>query len=175
MFGKYKIDPREIFHVTNLSFCIVNYKPVLPGHVLVVPLRIVKNFEDLKPEEVTDLFCTAQLVCKALRVAFNGQSFTLSIQDGPQAGQTVEHVHLHILPRLEGDRFSGEKNDEIYTEINKAENNFKPRSMEEMEKEAELLKRQIQIQLGNLNNNNNVNEENSNEKENQKNEITENN
>jgi bis(5'-adenosyl)-triphosphatase len=41
---------------------------------------------------------------------FKGQSLTLAIQDGPYAGQTVPHVHIHVLPRKPGDF---EKNDEV--------------------------------------------------------------
>ncbi|KAJ6253883.1 poly(adp-ribose) glycohydrolase [Anaeramoeba flamelloides] len=144
---KILFEKKEKSQFADKENIFVNHKPVLRGHVLVIPLRKVKIFEDLKPEEVTDIFCTAQLVCKALRVVFNGQAFNLLIQDGPQAGQTVEQVHLHILPRIKGDRFFVENNSEIKTEIKQVEDEVKPRSMEEMEKEAILIKRQIQIQI----------------------------
>ena len=52
--------------------------------------------------QVSDLWCLAQRVGSALEPHFGASSLTLAIQDGPQAGQTVPHVHVHILPRWVG-------------------------------------------------------------------------
>lgn len=51
-----KISKETIFYKTNLSFAFTNKKCVVPGHVLVAPLREVKYFSELTPEEVADLF-----------------------------------------------------------------------------------------------------------------------
>lgn len=61
-----------IFYETSKSFAFVNLKPVLPGHVLVSPIRVAPLFEDLTQEEVSDLFQTAQKVEKAVKLAFHG-------------------------------------------------------------------------------------------------------
>ncbi|XP_010138511.1 PREDICTED: bis(5'-adenosyl)-triphosphatase, partial [Buceros rhinoceros silvestris] len=58
--------------------------------VLVCPLRPVERFRDLCPEEVADLFHTAQRVGNVVEKHFCGTSLTISIQDGPEAGQTVK-------------------------------------------------------------------------------------
>ncbi|NWU63575.1 FHIT triphosphatase, partial [Pterocles burchelli] len=81
---------------------------------LVCPLRPVERFRDLCPEEVADLFRTVQRVGNVVEKHFCGTSLTVSIQDGPEAGQTVKHVHVHILPRRAGD-FS--RNDDVYEEV----------------------------------------------------------
>ena len=47
---------------------------------------------------------------------FSGESSTITIQNGPQAGQTVPHVHVHVMPRKDGD-FT--ENDQIYNELEK--------------------------------------------------------
>ncbi|NXV41104.1 FHIT triphosphatase, partial [Uria aalge] len=85
-----------------------------PSDVLVCPLRPVERFRDLCPEEVADLFHTAQRVGNVVEKHFCGTSLTISIQDGPEAGQTVKHVHVHVLPRRAGD-FS--RNDNVYEEV----------------------------------------------------------
>nr|ABA91201.1 HIT domain containing protein [Oryza sativa Japonica Group] len=109
-FGPYKIDAREVFHSTPLSYAMVNLRPLLP----VCPKREVKRFADLSSNEISDLWVTAKEVGIRLEQYHKASSLTFAIQclqDGPQAGQTVPHVHIHVIPRKKGDF---EKNDEIY-------------------------------------------------------------
>ncbi|XP_023005587.1 bifunctional bis(5'-adenosyl)-triphosphatase/adenylylsulfatase FHIT-like [Cucurbita maxima] len=110
-FGPHKIHPKFIFYTTNLSYAMVNLRPVLPGHVLVIPKREVKRFGDLNADEICDLWLTTQLVSGKLESYHNASSLTLNIQDGPEAGQSVPHVHIHIIPRKSSD-FA--RNDDIY-------------------------------------------------------------
>uniref|UniRef100_UPI00398ECAB0 bis(5'-adenosyl)-triphosphatase-like isoform X3 n=1 Tax=Pristiophorus japonicus TaxID=55135 RepID=UPI00398ECAB0 len=113
-FGLHIIKSSAIFLQTELSFALVNRKPVVPGHVLVCPIRPAERFQDLQPEEVTDLFQTSQKVAKAVEQHFKVTSLTIAIQDGPEAGQTVKHLHIHILPRKKGDF---PRNDDVYVEL----------------------------------------------------------
>ncbi|KFK27354.1 hypothetical protein AALP_AA8G372100 [Arabis alpina] len=143
VFGPYKIDPREVFYTTPFSYAMVNLRPLLPAHVLVCPKRLVPRFTDLTADETSDLWLTAQKVGSRLETFHNATSLTLAIQDGPQAGQTVPHVHIHIMPRKGGDF---EKNDEIYDALDEKEKELKQkldldkdrvdRSIEEMANEA---------------------------------------
>ncbi|XP_070948101.1 bis(5'-adenosyl)-triphosphatase isoform X6 [Macaca nemestrina] len=110
-FGQHLIKPSVVFLKTELSFALVNRKPVVPGHVLVCPLRPVERFRDLRPDEVADLFQVTQRVGTVVEKHFHGTSLTFSMQDGPEAGQTVKHVHVHVLPRKAGDFH---RNDSIY-------------------------------------------------------------
>ncbi|XP_078436964.1 FRAGILE HISTIDINE TRIAD [Wolffia australiana] len=142
-FGPYKINPSEVFHSTDLSYAMVNLRPLVPGHVLVCPRREVKRFTDLKEEEISDLWVTARDVGSRVEQYHKASSLTFAIQDGAHAGQTVPHVHIHILPRKTGDF---EKNDEIYDAIDKKESEMKEkldldkerndRTSEEMAREA---------------------------------------
>ncbi|XP_063072411.1 bis(5'-adenosyl)-triphosphatase [Engraulis encrasicolus] len=141
-FGQHIIKASAVFLQTELSFALVNRKPVVPGHVLVCPLRPVERFRDLRPDEVADLFSTTQRVGRVVEQHFHGTSLTIAIQDGPEAGQTVKHVHVHILPRKAGDF---EKNDSVYDELQKhdKENEDVPskwRTEEEMAAEAVILR-----------------------------------
>ncbi|XP_020926415.1 bis(5'-adenosyl)-triphosphatase isoform X2 [Sus scrofa] len=89
-FGQHLIKPSVVFFKTELSFALVNRKPVVPGHVLVCPLRPVERFRDLRPDEVADLFQVTQRVGTVVEKHFQGTSLTFSMQDGPEAGQTVK-------------------------------------------------------------------------------------
>lgn len=113
-FGQIVLSPSVIFFRSKLSFGFVNIKPVVPGHVLVSPMRVVKRFTDLTADEVSDLFCSTQKIAEVVEREFKGTSLTISIQDGPEAGQSIEHVHVHILPRTKGDFLN---NDDIYREL----------------------------------------------------------
>ncbi|XP_041743579.1 bis(5'-adenosyl)-triphosphatase isoform X1 [Coregonus clupeaformis] len=144
-FGQHVIKASAVFLQTELSFALVNRKPVVPGHVLVCPLRPVERFRDLRPDEVADLFTTTQRVADLVEKHFQASSLTIAIQDGPEAGQTVKHVHVHVLPRKAGDF---ERNDNVYDELQKhdRENEDVPsrwRTEEEMAAEASDLRKQF--------------------------------
>ena len=106
--------PTRVFCETALSVGLVNLKPVVPGHVLVITRRVVPRFADLTPDEIADLWTLAKRVRSVLEAHHGATSLTFAIQDGPQAGQTVPHVHVHVLPRRAGDF---EHNDEVYDRV----------------------------------------------------------
>ncbi|KAJ1822537.1 Dinucleoside triphosphate hydrolase [Coemansia sp. RSA 2599] len=146
-FGSFAIPPSQTFLVTKLTYALVNLKPIRPGHVLVVPRRKALRFNDLTQDEVTDLFVQGQRVSKVIEKLYKAESLTLCIQDGPQAGQSVPHVHLHVIPRYQGDF---PNNDDIYdvldgrTPSSHVDNHLrKPRSDEEMAAEAVLLRNEL--------------------------------
>ncbi|XP_030277498.1 bis(5'-adenosyl)-triphosphatase [Sparus aurata] len=114
--------------------------------MLVCPLRPVERFRDLQPNEVADLFCSTQRVANLVEKHFNATSLTIAIQDGPEAGQTVKHVHVHVLPRKAGDF---ERNDSVYDELQKHDQEdedipSKWRSEEEMAAEASIMRKQLE-------------------------------
>lgn len=96
--------PRDhVFYVspTGLSHAFVNLRPLVPGHVLVSPRRVVPRTADLSPEERDDLWASA-LATRRLVLGRRGGAATtceLGVQDGAEAGQSVPHVHVHVSPR----------------------------------------------------------------------------
>ncbi|XP_029446308.1 bis(5'-adenosyl)-triphosphatase [Rhinatrema bivittatum] len=142
-FGPNLIKPSVVFLRTEFSFALVNRRPVLPGHVLVCPLRPAPRFSDLSSREVADLFATAQRVAAVVERHFSGTSLTISLQDGPEAGQSVEHVHVHVLPRRAGDF---PRNDSVYEKLEERDEGNKDspwtwRSEEAMAAEAAELRK----------------------------------
>ena len=81
MFGDFENSGRTIIFQSALSFVIVNKKPVLPGHLLVIPKRrSARRMKDLNPAEVQDLFNAAIEAQKLSESYFNGTSSTISVQ-----------------------------------------------------------------------------------------------
>ncbi|KAG8807110.1 hypothetical protein FRC17_004644 [Serendipita sp. 399] len=156
-------------------FAYIPYKKCgVSTDILVIPNRVVPRFADLTPSEVASLFTSVQVVGKVVQTAYQAEGLTIACQDGKAAGQSVPHVHVHIIPRkASGDRFAN--NDNVYPELetqgstmqdamhqasstpegasSTSFNNIsdrggfmiddelrKPRSLEDMEKEAEWLR-----------------------------------
>ncbi|EON66083.1 hypothetical protein W97_05326 [Coniosporium apollinis CBS 100218] len=105
-FGPFLVTP-QVFHSTPHTFALVNLKPILPGHVLISPHRRVPRLRDLTPTEISDLFLTVQRVSRMIERVFNATALNIAIQDGADAGQSVPHLHAHVIPRREGDLEGG--------------------------------------------------------------------
>ncbi|MCJ1427271.1 hypothetical protein MMC29_005174 [Sticta canariensis] len=101
-FGNFTVTS-QVFHLTPLTYALVNIKPLLPGHVLVIPRRVTPRLSDLSEAEVKDLFLTVQRVGRMVQRVYHASSLNIAIQDGADAGQSVPHVHAHIIPRKKAD------------------------------------------------------------------------
>ncbi|KAJ2083818.1 Dinucleoside triphosphate hydrolase [Coemansia sp. RSA 988] len=149
-FGPLTIPLAQLFLLTKHTLGLVNIKPIHPGHVLVATRRQVARFNELSQEEVADLFAQGQRVSKVIERLYSADGLTLCIQDGGAAGQTVPHVHLHVIPRHTGD-FTN--NDDIYSVLDGTgqvpkhthidNEQRRPRSMDDMTAEALILRKEI--------------------------------
>jgi bis(5'-adenosyl)-triphosphatase len=121
MFGNFKIEPDHVFYKSpnGLTYALVNLRPLVPGHVLVVPTRVVPRMKNLTSEEYDDLWGSVRVIQEALECNFGASSSNVAIQDGVHAGQSVPHVHVHILPRRGDDHYNTEPNhnDQIYQDL----------------------------------------------------------
>ena len=70
---------------------------------MVVPERPVQRIIDLSKSELSDLWTGVAEVQSKLTAYFKTTDFTVVVHDGPLAGQEIPHVHVHVIPRLEGD------------------------------------------------------------------------
>ncbi len=96
-------DEGRVFAETTHSFAFLANIPITPGHSLVAPRRIVATVDELAPEELTDLFALVKQVKTVLRQAVGAQGFNCAWNEGRAYGQSVPHLHIHIVPRTQGD------------------------------------------------------------------------
>jgi histidine triad (HIT) family protein len=87
----------------ELALAFMDLGQVNPGHVLVASKRHAANLFDLTPDEAGAVMRLAQRVALAARAAFDPDGLMLLQANGPVAGQTVAHFHVHVLPRHAGD------------------------------------------------------------------------
>ncbi len=172
-FGPFSVA-KQVFHLSasKLSYALVNLKPLLPGHVLVCPARCTPRLSQLTSSESADLFVTVQRVSRTIERVFKASALNVAIQDGVDAGQSVPHVHVHIIPRLAEDLKDRGGGDQIYDMMDGIEGNIgrafiemqqlrdrrpdhreftdgpdadrKPRTEEEMNEEAAWLRREME-------------------------------
>lgn len=103
--------------------------------MLVSPRRRVPRVADLTPDEATDLFLTVRRVGRMVERVYSASSLNIAIQDGVDAGQSVPHVHTHIIPRRRSDLDHKGGTDAVYQLMNGEEGDigrFQWQMMEEM-------------------------------------------
>ena len=89
---------------TELCFAVRDGYPVSPGHTLIVPRRHVDSFFATTPAERTALLDMLDRAKEQVVEEFSPDGFNMGINDGAAAGQTVMHLHLHLVPRFAGDQ-----------------------------------------------------------------------
>lgn len=87
------------------SLAFMDVMPQIDGHTLVIPKYKAENLLDCDPDILGHTIRTAQRVGAAVQEAFSAPGFMLAQLNGSAAGQTVFHLHFHILPRYEGLEF----------------------------------------------------------------------
>jgi diadenosine tetraphosphate (Ap4A) HIT family hydrolase len=96
--------PRSGWVASNeLAFAIRDNYPVSPGHTLVIPKRLTPSWEGTTPDEQQAILGLVATVKHNLRKAFHPDGFNIGINEGAAAGQTVFHLHVHVIPRYAGD------------------------------------------------------------------------
>jgi len=97
------LDNREKLFENSKGFVIYDKFPVSEGHCLVIPQRVYSNYFDSTEEEIAAL---NQLVFETklfLDEKYQPSGYNVGINCGEDAGQTVNHVHIHVIPRYKGD------------------------------------------------------------------------
>ncbi len=101
-----KSSPASIVFQDEICIVFMNILPRNPGHMLVAPKEHSASLSELNPDIGAHLFKVAQQMAKATRLSnVRCEGVNLWVADGAVAGQDVFHVHLHVLPRFDGDSF----------------------------------------------------------------------
>ena len=87
----------------SLAFAIRDGFPVSPGHTLIVPRRLVASWFEATREEQVAMLELLDAVKSQLDAELRPDGYNIGINVGPAAGQTVMHLHMHLIPRFAGD------------------------------------------------------------------------
>ena len=96
-----EIPSFKVYEDTH-TFAFMDVMPQSSGHTLVIPKSEAENFFDVEPVVLGSLIVATQTVARAVKRAFNPDGVRIMQFNGPAAGQTVFHIHFHIIPCYEG-------------------------------------------------------------------------
>ncbi|MGH3718800.1 MAG: HIT family protein [Pseudonocardiaceae bacterium] len=91
------INANETFYARLDNF------PATLGHVEIVPKRHVESFFDLSESEIIDAYALLRTVEKELSAQHGPGGYTIGVNEGRVAGRSIDHLHIHLIPRYEGD------------------------------------------------------------------------
>ncbi|OWV94357.1 HIT family hydrolase [Rhizobium sp. R72] len=94
--------PSHRIYEDNDTVAFMDVMPQAPGHVLVVPKAASRNLLDADPTALAKTIPVVQKIAKAVKEAFEADGVFVCQFNEPAAGQTVFHLHFHVIPRYEG-------------------------------------------------------------------------
>jgi diadenosine tetraphosphate (Ap4A) HIT family hydrolase len=97
------LPAQRIIDSNEFGVVIRDGYPISEGHTLIIPKRHVGSFFETTQDEKLALLALLESAQKQLKKEFNPPSFNIGINDGKEAGQTVPHLHIHLIPRYESD------------------------------------------------------------------------
>ena len=97
------LPSKRIILETELSMVIRDSFPVSEGHTLIITKRHIESIFDATKEEQIDLLANLEEAKEILDKKFSPDGYNVGINDGKAAGQTVMHLHTHLIPRYSGD------------------------------------------------------------------------
>ncbi len=98
-----RLNPDDYVCENELTVAIYDKFPVNPGHVLVIPKRHFSSFFEASEEEIASAYRLMHEVRAILDEKFAPDGYNVGVNIGACAGQTVWHLHFHVIPRFEGD------------------------------------------------------------------------
>jgi diadenosine tetraphosphate (Ap4A) HIT family hydrolase len=96
-------NPRKVVRSNELAYCERDTYPVSPGHSLIIPSRHCASFFDLAPDEVTACMELLAEQQAAVDNEFKPDGYNVGVNVNTAGGQSIFHVHIHLIPRYAGD------------------------------------------------------------------------
>ena len=97
-----QIPAYKVYEDENI-FAFLDIDPLAKGHTVVVPKKHAENILDLDDDDLSQLFLGVKKITQHLQDKLQPAGFNIGINMRKYAGQAVEHLHIHILPRFKGD------------------------------------------------------------------------
>lgn len=97
------LPKQRILLASDLGLVVRDAFPISPGHTLIIPTRHIGSFFDLSSHEREGLMSLLAAAKANVETEFKPDGYNIGINDGPAAGQTVPHLHIHLIPRYKGD------------------------------------------------------------------------
>lgn len=94
---------REFLFESDFFVAFYDEYPVNEGHTLLIPRRHLETPGEILPARGDEFFRAINELRQLLREKFNPAGFNIGLNEGEAAGQSIEHLHWHIIPRYEGD------------------------------------------------------------------------
>lgn len=94
-----EVPAHKIFE-TEEVIAFLDIHPVQPGHVLVIPKEHAATFLDMSEQSIVFCMKAAQHLARALIQVTNADGFNIVQNNGKAGGQTIDHVHIHLVPRF---------------------------------------------------------------------------
>ena len=96
-------EPERVFWEGSVTFALWDRYPVNPGHALIVPRRHLESWFDATEQEQTEILMGLKEARARISAESAPDGYNVGINDGSAAGQTVRHLHVHLIPRYRGD------------------------------------------------------------------------
>jgi histidine triad (HIT) family protein len=90
---------------TDSAIAFLDIAPVAPGHVLLAPKDHYERLDQMPPEAASELAGHLPRLARAVLAATGDRALNVVLNNGPEAGQLVDHLHFHLIPRRPGDEF----------------------------------------------------------------------
>ena len=95
--------PSEVIYEDASAFSFLDIRPCSPGHALILPKSHAATILEVPEKDLGGLFTAVRRVTEKLERALAPSGFTIGINHGILAGQAIDHLHIHVIPRYTGD------------------------------------------------------------------------
>jgi histidine triad (HIT) family protein len=116
--AKKKTQESRVVYRDKTIVAFMDYAPINPGHVLVVPIVHAENILETPDSTASELMIVAKKIAAAIKTTdIRAEGFRMMMNTDKAAGQSVFHAHLHVIPRFTGDKFDEKKERALPAEL----------------------------------------------------------